>query len=602
MKHYSKIKITLGLIIGLVTLYYAFSHSYQSLNRYVLDSKIVSKEYEFSIRFAEVARMWKQAEISELNYLLTQKDRHLEPYNKYKVEIWKHLAKLTASDNPSLNYKMHDYEQLLKYKFFTMDQALQRRGLSLEDSLQIVFTGEGKEASKKLEAKNDEVIIEMENEIQKKIDQAKASSLIAKRKLIHANIVGVLLFILGMVIILMDVVKRQRYETELDKARAEAIKASHFKSNFLASTSHEIRTPLNSMIGMTDLLEDTNLDAEQKHLVETFKRSGESLLRIVNDILDLSKIEAGELSFEKIEFSLSLLLQDIHSIFKPKAEQKGLDIKIENNIGENIYLIGDPTRTQQILMNLVGNAIKFTSRGYIKIIVKSKGEKIYFSIIDTGIGIPVEKIKEIFIPYRQAESSTTRKFGGTGLGLSITKKIVRLMGGNIRVTSKLNEGSCFSFHLPVQVKQGQSHLKPSKESDHIQMDLSNVRILVTDDVADNRDLIFMFLNKLNPTLLFAKNGIEAIETFKTEDLDLILMDVQMPEMNGLEATKQIRSIEKISGKNRTPIIALTAQAYQKEIDICLEVGCDLHITKPIKKEKLIAEIQKFVIKNKVKVA
>jgi signal transduction histidine kinase len=594
MKNYSKIKVVLAFLIGLSALYYVFHLSERALNKFVVDTKIAAQEYALSETFSKADSMWKEAEISQKAYLLTAKSRHLIPYNQNKKKIWEQILFLKNSGDQRLTENILKYEQLLKLKFYNMDLAIKKRDLSLEDSLQVMFTGQGREISALLEKKYVEILNDIEAHIADKVAQARESSQKVQAQLQNASFVGILIFIVGMIIIFLDVIKRERYQRELQKARMEALRASHFKSNFLASTSHEIRTPLNSMIGMADLLDQTELNHEQKDLVRTFKRSGESLLKIVNDILDLSKIEAGELSIEKIEFSLDLLLQDLNNIFKLKAKEKNVELIFDNQMGKNIYLQGDPTRIQQVLVNLVGNALKFTHEGSVTVVVKSKSNKVYFSVIDTGIGIPKDRIQEIFSAYQQADSSITRKYGGTGLGLSITKKIIKIMGGNIRATSEVNKGSQFSFYLPLPYKVGPApDITPATVQD-ITMNIQDKTILVADDVTENRDLIALFLRKYNPKLVFATNGLEAVNLFKNEHIDLILMDVQMPELNGLEATKQIREIEKIEKRIKIPIVALTAQVFQKEIEVCLNAGCDAHAIKPIKREVLLSLIKKYL--------
>jgi signal transduction histidine kinase/DNA-binding response OmpR family regulator len=523
---------------------------------------------------------------------------------------------------------------------------------------------------------------------------------------------------------------------ETDRANAladKARKASAAKSEFLANMSHEIRTPMNAIIGMAELMNETELTPRQQHYVSMFQSAGENLLNIINDILDISKVEAGHLELEQTGFDLADLVVSTCDIMVDRASSKGIEFSIVNGSRLPEFVIGDPARIRQVLVNLVGNAVKFTKKGAISVsfdVADPSGDpdpasprttRIRFSVSDTGIGIPENKILIIFDNFTQSSSSTTREYGGTGLGLAISKRLVNLMGGEISVTSREGEGSCFTFTLPLVVSElpepgsrnepadingscilvvddnpanreilretlsgagalvteAENGLKameafekarnigapfelvvldgrlpdiggsevaekirkdkllntaclllssdPQKEDFTIFRELGlptplvkpvkrqalleavslalaakrspegkgneKRKLLIAEDNPDNQMLITAFLAESPHDVDMAINGVEAVEKFRNNSYDLVLMDIQMPVMDGYEATRRIRLFEKESHEVRTPILALTAHATTEERQKCLDAGCDGHLTKPIKKSKLLEAIR-----------
>jgi signal transduction histidine kinase/DNA-binding response OmpR family regulator len=537
------------------------------------------------------------------------------------------------------------------------------------------------------------------------------------------------------------VIERQVAEQtkELALTRDQALEASRVKSEFLASMSHEIRTPLNAIIGMSSLLEETPLNTEQKNYISVFKKAGDTLLSLVNDILDLSKIEAQQLVLENISFNLLETVEESVEIYALKAAENDVELLCHMDEEISINRMGDSARLRQIILNLISNALKFTEQGEVVVRVSEEpndknGETLRFSVSDSGIGIPAAKLDAIFASFTQVDSSTTRKYGGTGLGLSISRSLSEMMGGRIWVESEEGKGSNFCFTAKLEAVETEeleatnntltgikvlivddnavfrdiikskllangvivheagdaeqvnklfknkdeikpdiilvdfkmptmngfefieelksrglssklimmlgaadlNHnmsrikeagidaylIKPIKRSELIQQlefvqsgktstssagsktasenaDLKPLKILLVEDNPDNRLLIKAYLKKLPYELVEAENGQIAVESFQQSDFDLVLMDVQMPIMDGHEATRTIRAWESENSKKATPIISLTAHAFKEEIDKCLEAGCNTHLSKPVKKAVLISTIQEYTDNTEV---
>ncbi|VAX39716.1 hypothetical protein MNBD_PLANCTO02-665 [hydrothermal vent metagenome] len=400
---------------------------------------------------------------------------------------------------------------------------------------------------------------------------------------------------------------------ELQIARIEAEEASRTKSEFLANMSHEIRTPMTAILGYTDILLDELVEDPYLHeSASIVKRNGENLLDLINDILDLSKIESGQLTVEYLSFSPAEIVNQVVTLLKNRAENKqiGLYVDMIEPIPDKI--VSDPTRLRQILVNLVGNAIKFTEKGEVRVTMMldpGASESVCFSVTDTGIGIASDKTEEIFSPFKQSDNSTTRKHGGTGLGLAISKKLVATLEGEIKLESELKKGSTFSVSLPLcpknkiaeppqQVEPPQQFVSNSTPSTDPpkQKTVTNGQILLVEDCEDNRRLIQLFLEKIGVKVTTATNGQEAMEIILSREnnetcprFDLVFMDMQMPILDGYNATRQLRE----KGFTGT-IIALTAHAMTGDRQKCLAAGCNDFLTKPVSKEQLEKMVNKHL--------
>jgi signal transduction histidine kinase/CheY-like chemotaxis protein len=392
----------------------------------------------------------------------------------------------------------------------------------------------------------------------------------------------------------------EKYEIERLKLAAE--RATEAKSNFLAAMSHEIRTPLNAIIGMADVLKATPLSSEQQKCVDVFGRNGVSLLNLINEILDLSKIEAGRVELEAIEMDLRDVIERAIEVVEVRVKAKALSMRQVIAPGVPLQLIGDPNRLRQIIINLLGNSIKFTDHGGLEVRVDPDPDdhqpgRLRFGISDTGIGIPQDKLGLIFESFSQADSSTTRKYGGTGLGLTISKQLVELMDGRIWVESEVGVGSVFYFTAGFQVQADQSAKQKKTEAstpiEDLEARISGLRILLADDSDDNRYLIRSYLQRSQVEIEIAENGEIAARMFREGHYDVVLMDVEMPVMDGYQATAGIRRFEKETASPATPVLALTAHAFAEMAVRGAEAGFTALLTKPIRKVTLLEALVEY---------
>ncbi|MFA6186247.1 MAG: ATP-binding protein [Phycisphaerae bacterium] len=381
-----------------------------------------------------------------------------------------------------------------------------------------------------------------------------------------------------------------------------AIEANNAKNEFMASVSHEIRTPMNAIMGFSEMLAEDNLTAAQKKHVGIIRESSRHLLVLINDILDFSKIEAGKMSVEVVECGVENILAAVESMMRPAAVEQGLEFKIIRNEPIAGIIRTDPARLKQCIINLIGNAIKFTEKGYVKLNVlcqlESGKDVIRFDVEDSGIGVASDKLERIFEPFAQAEVSTTRVYGGTGLGLAITRNLAEMLGGNITVKSVKGKGSVFSLSIPIGTENWQAAgttVSDDKKESHqsLTQDLANIklsgRVLVAEDSPTNQTLIELLLRRMGIESVVVENGLLAVEKAEDGGFDLILMDIQMPVMNGFEATRQLRR-----NGVKIPIVALTACAMKGDDKKCFAAGCSDYLAKPVDRKKLAQTLAKYL--------
>ncbi|WP_425039165.1 ATP-binding protein [Primorskyibacter sp. S187A] len=394
----------------------------------------------------------------------------------------------------------------------------------------------------------------------------------------------------GFVLVHTDVTELEQRNQMLEAARKAADVANAAKSNFLAAMSHEIRTPMNGIVGMTDLLSSTDLTAEQQEFVATIRSSALALTELISDILDFSKVEAGHFDLSPSVFGIGDMCKEVAALMRPMAEAKGLSFELDIADGVPEVVYGDTSRLRQILVNLLGNAIKFTVSGKVRLAVSGRSN-IMFQVEDTGIGIPTDKLQSIFKPFEQAQGGLQRQFEGTGLGLAISLKLARAMGGGIKVHSVEGEGTLFSVQVPLAParKTTQVHSRQTRSGE-----IDGAFVLVAEDNRTNQIVAERMLARLGAKCEIVPDGRAAVEKFAKGGFDLVLMDLSMPKLSGLDATRLIRQHEAEEARSRTPIIALTGNAFAQDRQDALEAGMDGFLSKPLQLKTLQDEIARHL--------
>ena len=390
-----------------------------------------------------------------------------------------------------------------------------------------------------------------------------------------------------------DITQIKEMEFELKEAKRRAEESSKAKAMFLANMSHEIRTPLNGIVGMAEQLAQSQLDADQRYFTDIMRSASSTLLSIINDVLDISKIESGKFSIETIPFSLNKTIRQTLSIFEEKAKVSGISLDIDLMDDRGTMHLGDPHRLSQVLFNIVGNAIKFTHAGYVRVTSQlARGENdicfVSFTIQDTGVGMDMAYLTKVFEAFSQEDASITRKFGGSGLGLSIARSIVQIMGGTIQIASEKGKGTRVDIHIPMRISNDKTKQEIVEMTD-LQKSLKGLRVLAVEDNELNRMVLQVILKKCEVVLSIAHNGQEAIDLIQEKEFDIVLMDVQMPIVDGLEATKYIR--EEL--KSTIPIIGLSANAMREEVEICKQAGMNDYLVKPYSERALVEVMRKW---------
>ncbi|MCD2259140.1 ATP-binding protein [Psychroserpens luteolus] len=517
-------------------------------------------------------------------------------YSKALPYFQKALVLANRQEILEMQGQIYAYLYEIHHKLGHHRQALDmfQKAIKIEDS---IVNLENAKAIIQLKVESDydkqKAIDDLKNEKEIALQEAKTTS---QKRISWAIGIGLLLISILAYLIFNRLKETRKQKVIIEEQKKKVEQSEKFKEQFLANMSHEIRTPMHAISGMINILERNNHPKSQEVFLKAMRTSSDNLVVILNDVLDLSKIEAGKLDIESISLNLEAVVENVIQILKYKAEEKGLILSYKIADDVPILVMGDPTRLNQILINLVGNAIKFTEKGHVDILVSTANNKLNFEIKDTGIGIPKAKHESIFGAFEQAKDSTSRYYGGTGLGLNISKQLVNLQHGKIWIESEENKGSSFFFELPITIPEDNAVSQDFISEDQLKTmaeSLKDIRILIAEDNPFNQmiardDLSYYFKNVTIDTV---ENGALAIEKFKTNAYDLILMDVQMPETNGFEATKKIRNIEQSENKGtKIPIIAMTASLLKTEIDNCYNAGMNNYIPKPYKLEELIVPI------------
>jgi signal transduction histidine kinase/CheY-like chemotaxis protein len=591
--------ITTGFVIGIVTLIAAQYITSKNIRELITGNENLLQEYKLSNELVGLQKDLLLLDNKIKTAVITGDSHRIRDFESGVQKVKEDVKALQhVSDSNSSPAYMNDLNRLVRQKLDFSHQ--------LVDS----FYKAGKPAAESLIATNKAIRLSEEiTTLTHKIDTSGRRALAEKIKSVDRSgqrvlnwnfyIIVLVLFLLTAVflIIVGRMKKQSQLITQLNTSEKNLKQAALVKENFLANMSHEIRTPLNAILGYTNLLQRKKLDDDARLHVATVQQSGETLLSIVNDILDLSKIESGMMRLEEVAFSLSGLIHSVARMFHQRMDEKGLLLKTSIAASLPDIFAGDSTRLTQILVNLVGNALKFTAQGEIRLDVQGKKIddahlELEFIISDTGIGIEADKLDTIFERFRQAEDSTTRKFGGTGLGLSIVRDLVYLQNGDIEVKSKTGAGTTVSFKIPYKVTEHQNigvHFE-EKQPD-IKTDL---KVLIAEDNVINQGLMVHILSDWGIKNKVVNNGREALEAIKYEHFDLVFMDIQMPEMDGYTATTEIRQILKLE----IPIVAMTAHAMIGEREKCISYGMNEHISKPIREADL-RRIFSIFLKSKV---
>ena len=493
-------------------------------------------------------------------------------------------------------------------------QTLRENLITIQTKLRLFYN----DIDNKDRAKGQEIIQKFENiknnnnnllrQTIYQINKIESDILVKKEKYTGYELLAII-FVIGSLLYTSNLISNQILKNseslEVSNKNAQEMagkskQASKAKSEFLANMSHEIRTPLNAILGFIDLLKEKESDGEKLKYIQTIQSSSTTLLGIINDILDFSKIESGNLNIEKIDFNTHEELGTIADLFRAKASEKSVSLSFNIDKDIPVALKSDPLRIKQVVANMLSNAIKFTPRnGRIELLMKYTDGNLHVSVKDNGIGIAKDKQEDIFKAFSQAESSTTRKYGGTGLGLAISAKLVSMLGGKLKLESQLDNGSRFYFEIPVEIGV---YKNPAKVKLSDTQAIKGKRILLVEDNKANQMFMSLILKKFGLIFDMANDGVEAVTAYKNSYYDLILMDENMPNLNGIEATHQILEYEKNQKMKHTPIVALTANALKGDRERFLSAGMDEYLTKPLDKDKLAQILNYFLVEQKKEIA
>lgn len=596
--------ILTAFLIGTLILAFIQYNSSKNIDQLIKGNQKLLRELQAGNKLRELERdiIWVESRIRAA--IATDDTSHIEGVDAKisEVEAFVDTLKDMNTDDSAVMYierlkylaglKLHNKNQLM-HEFFRTGRMDDTSLIANPRAREI--SNEISSVTRKIYDSRQHVMTELSNSINESSRRARNWGIIL--------ICLILLTAAGMLWFVMSRIRRQQQLIlELDRSEKKIREIAMIKENFMTNMSHEIRTPLNAILGFTNLLKSRKLDESSTEFVGSIQKAGENLLTIINDILDLSKIEAGMVRIESNPFSVRGLLHSIQTLFSEKVKEKKLVLQGEIASDVPDTLIGDATRLTQILVNLIGNALKFTEKGGIVISVSNRQSdgniiQLAFAITDTGIGIEPNKLASIFDRFNQAEDSITRKYGGTGLGLSIVKDLVILQGGDISVESEHGKGTTFRFFIPYAIASRQMPIPDSIDISQFRITTNNeVKILVVDDNEMNRSLMKHLFTEWELAFDMASNGMEALDSMKKNRYDLILMDIQMPEMDGYTATRVIRKEMKLE----VPIVAMTAHALAGEREKCLSNGMNEYISKPINEKELYQLINRFAAISNVR--
>ena len=544
----------------------------------------------------------QDAETGQRGYLLTLKDSYLEPYYKGKenaLKVHNTLTRLT-SDNSSQQLRLKEIRYFIDLKMAELEETvkLAKKG-DTKGALQIINEDIGKEYMENIR-KLISLMTDEENTLltvrQNDLEDLRSSNIIYIKFIMGFLLAVVMLFLYQA---LKEKLKLKTVIADLEVAKEKADNAVKAKAKFLANMSHEIRTPMTGILGFVEQLAKYEEDPKRIKQFNIIRNSGKTLLAIINDILDISKIESGKIEIESHPLNIHEVITETTDIFSELIKSKNLTFTkyIDDQIPSCV--LGDQVRIKQIIFNLLGNAIKFTPSGgkvLIEIEYDDSFSFLHCAVIDTGIGIDKEKLEKIFTPFEQGDATTTRRFGGSGLGLAISSKLIGMMGGKLRVESNVGEGSKFYFHIPLHpCPENDPHERKTQTNTEENL-LFNGHVLIVDDQEFNRMLLSTILQQYGVTYDVASDGVEALNLYHHNVYDAIFMDENMPNMNGIEATKQIRNIEKEYSSTHTLIIAVTANALIEDQERFLDAGMDDYISKPYSEEDILKVLNKYLSK------
>ena len=593
MKVENRIIFIFGSIVVALVIIIVFS--VRSIDQYSKNAQKIAHSREVAAALSANFILMQDVETGMRGYIITGKPKFLEPYYSAveNLEANIKLLRKLNNDSPLQLKRIDTLAQLSKQKIaLSKENILLRQIDGFEEAIKRVSTEKGKSLMDNIRAVN----LRMQKEENLVLDDNILASGKSLTKTYRIVVFGGAFSILIIILLMFFIRRTLILKRALTKSKEHAEELVGFKDQFLSNMSHEIRTPMNAIIGFTKVVLKTDLTSKQREYLSAIKKSGDSLILLINDILDLAKVDAGRMVFERVPFKMAISISDMLHLFEIKMQEKNLKLIKEYDPQIPQVLLGDPLRLHQVILNLMSNAVKFTSQGHITFSARMLNEDeehvtVEFAVADTGMGIAENKMGKIFENFQQATTGTSRLYGGTGLGLAIVKQLVEAQGGTVSVKSKIDEGSVFSFVLNFQ--KTLAEVEPEIEIINFNIQLTKIKVLVVEDIALNQLLLKTILDDYGFEHDFAENGLIAIKKLETNTYDIILMDLLMPEMNGFEATEYIRD----KMKSTVPIIALTADVTTVDLAKCQAVGMDDYIAKPLDEKLLYSKIVGLVKKN-----